>query len=319
MKENQKFLIGAAFLTILAILASFTLKTTKVLAASTNQTNVTVGVASIAEITVAPTVITWSDIIPGSVGGMKYLDIYNSGSQAIQKVHAYADTLTTEPSNPIPGGVVSGFSSGSVLMIKKNESGAAYYYADRLEWNTTEVSPGVFGPPGSSTSGGDTAVVWGYYRNATPGGNFLFYLVNGSAINTTDGCNSTNSKIMIETDADIGTVATRQPDTGGIIIASTPDWGIYNFTSGPLTGHCVALYIDCTKILIYRYDRRNSGNTQFENCGLTDAEQSIFVNTTKAFTPGERFTINLDAWVPEGVPAGWLASTWLTISAENYY
>jgi hypothetical protein len=312
MQYDQKFFFGTIILMIFIFLVSLIRTPTKVTAATTNQTNVTVQIAQISEITVVPTIITWSNIVPGSVGGIVYLDIKNSGSQDIQKVYGYADTLVTEPSNPIPDGLITGFSSGSVLMFKKNETGASYYYVDRLEWNITEVKPGVEGPPGSSTTGGDIAVVWGYYRNATPGGNFLYYLVNGTEINATHGCNSTGSKIMIEQEADNGTAATRNPDLGGTITVSTPDWGIYNYSSGPLAGHCVALHRTCEKILIYRYDRRNTGNTQFNSCELTDDEQSF---RTTVLHPGDEFTVNLDAWVPEGVPYGWMTSSWLTIEA----
>jgi hypothetical protein len=314
MKSDEGVLILVPLLVILIFAFSLTGILKGVVAGTTNQTNITVEVKSISEITVVPTVLAWDQITPGTVGGIKYLDIKNSGSQPISRVYGYVDTLESEPFNPIPNGNSKDFSSGSVLMIRRNESGANYYYAGRLEWNITEVKPGVEGPPGSSTSGGDTAVVWGYYRNATPGGNYLFYLVNGSVVNATGGCNSTNSKIMIEQDADNGTAATRNPDLGGTIDVSIPDWGIYNFSTGPLAGHCVALHRTCEKIYIYRYDRRSNPN--FNGCLLSDSEQSFYDSTIDTtFQPGEEFTINLDAWVPEGIPAGWLNSTWLTIEA----
>lgn len=312
MRKGQKILLGMLFLVIFLVLAVLTGNMPKAFAATTNQTNVTVNVASIAQITVAPTQITWTNVAPGWVGGMVYLDIINSGSQAIQRVYAYADTLTSEPSNPIPTGDPTQFSSGSVVTIRKNETAAGYYYADRLEWNITEVRLGIAGPPGSATSGGDTAITWGYFRNASPGGNYLYYLVNGSAINAAGGCNSTNSKIMIETEADNGTTVTRTPDLGNTVTANVPEWGIYTYTTGPLAGHCVAIHRSCEKILIYRYDRRNFGDTQFEQCDLTNDEQSF---RTTVLYAGNRFTINLDAWVPEGTPAGWLKSSWLTVEA----
>jgi len=314
MNGYTKIVAGVAFLVILALLVSLMGTLPNAFAATTNQTNVSVEVASVAQITVKPTVITWSNVIPGSTGGMQYLDILNSGSQSIQKIYAYVDTLATETTNPIPTGDPTKYSSGGMIVLKKNETGASYYYAGRLEWNITEVKPGVAGPPGSSTSGGDVAVVWGYYNNATPGGRYLFYLVNGSAISDSGGCNSTGSKIMIEQDPDNGTAATRQPDLGGAITVSIPDWGIYNFSTGPLAGHCVAIHRTCEKIYIYRYDRRSTGNTSFDSCLLTDDEQSL---RTTPLLPGNNFIINLDAWVPEGIPYGWLTSSWLTIEAGS--
>jgi hypothetical protein len=138
--------------------------------------------------------------------------------------------------------------------------------------------------------------------------------VNGSNINASDGCNSTGSKIMIETEVDTGEITTRNPTLGDAVTASVLDWGIYNFSSGPLAGNCVAIYRTCEKIYIYRYDRRNTGLTQFDQCGLENDEQSL---KTTNFRPGEEFQIDLDAWVPEGVAGGWLASSWLTLEAGS--
>jgi len=320
MKGEQGFLIGIVFLAILALLASFTMNAPLVFAENTtNQTNITVNVLPFTEITVIPRNLTWyTQITPGSTGGRKQLEIKNSGSNTITKVYAYVDTLDVESSNPIPQGDPTKYASGGVLMIKKNDTPydptAVYdwYHVGRLEWNTSLITLGSPGPAGASTTGGDIPITWGYYRNATPGYNYLFYLVNGSEINDTGGCNTTGSKIMIETDVDTGELTTRNPALGDVVSASVPDWGIYNFTSGPLVGSCVAIYRTCEKIYIYRYDRRNTGFTQFNECLLDDDEQSL---RTTNFAPGEEFQIDLDAWIPEGIAGGWLASDWLTLEA----
>jgi len=320
MKEEQRFLIGIALLAILAVLIGFNAKIPSVMAANTtNQTNVTVNVLAMTEITVVPRNLTWgTTITPGTTGGFKSLLVRNTGSNSINKVYTYADTLATEPNYPIPTGDPTAYSSGGVLAVRQNDTpnnpGAiyTYYYVDRLEWNISQTRPGVQGPAYSAPQVGDTPITWGYYRNATKGGNYLFYLVNGSVINATDGCNSTGSKFMIETEADIGQADTRNPSLGGAVTQNANDWGILNFTTGPLRGHCVAIYKDCTKILIYRYDRRNSGNTPFDQCDLSNDEQSL---RTSVFRPGDEFQLDFDAWIPEGVPGGWLTSSWLTIEA----
>ena len=96
-------LLGAAFL--------ITLPRT-VFPATTNQTNVTVEVARVCQITVAPTNHTWFNVMPGSEGGIKTLNIKNSGSQNLTNIYAYVDTIDVETTNPIPTGDASKYASG---------------------------------------------------------------------------------------------------------------------------------------------------------------------------------------------------------------
>lgn len=275
----------------------------KSLAATSNQTNVTVNISTVTKISVIPTNLTWYDVQPSSVGGMKYLDVKNTGSTNISTVYAYVDTLTTEPTNPIPTGNPVNYSSGGVLVLKKNETGANWYYAGRIEWNISK-------PTNAGGTNCANAIAWGYYRNAS--GDYLWCLTNGTEINDTHGCNSENTKFYIEKDIDDGSADTRAPEIGFDIVTPVGDWGIVNFATGPLAGHCVALHRSCEKIYIYRYDRRTSPD--FNACGLSDEDQSIRDTT---LVPGDQFTINADVWVPAGIPAGWLASSWLTLEAAG--
>ena len=304
MKLEQKILAGFSILAIIVILAGLYGIIPRATAATLNQTNVTVEVGTVTQITVFPNIINWTSVNPGSAGGMKYLDIRNTGSTNITSVYGYADTITTEPNNPIPLGSSSGYSSGGVLMLRLNETAAPYYYADRLEWNITK-------PTGAASTGVcANAVSWGYYRNGSSGAaNYLWCLTNGSLVNATNGCNETGTTLYIETDGDNGDSGTRDPDIAAANLATAQDWGILDFGSGPLDGHCVAAYRDCTKIMIYKYDRRTSPN--FAACNADAALRSV------TLTPSDQFTINLDAWVPQGMPAGWLAPSWLTIEAGS--
>jgi hypothetical protein len=306
MKKKQDLLIGIIFLVIFAIFACSIGNIPRVLALNTtNQTNVTVQVTGLTQITVSPTNLTWGNINPGTTGGIKYLDIINSGSINISTVYGYADTLTSEPNNPILIGVPSSYSSGGVITFKLNQTGAANYYVDRLEWNISK-------PTSAGGANCADALSWGYYRNASLGfSDYLWCIKNGTAINVTNGtgCNSTGSQFFIETEADVGEPLTRQPDISGGTVNGQTDWGIFNVSSGSLAGHCIATYIDCTKILIYKYDKRTSPN--FATCNSTANLRDV------TLTPGSQFSINLDSWVPQGVPAGWLASSWLTIEAGS--
>jgi hypothetical protein len=280
---------------VVGLLAAFLITLPRtVFPATTNQTNVTVEVARVCQITVAPTNHTWFNVMPGSEGGLKTLNIKNSGSQNLTNIYAYVDTIDVETTNPIPTGDASKYASGGVLVL--NTSAGSFYYVGRLEWNVSK-------PAGAGTTNCDpTWSTWGWYRNATVG-NYLWCMVNGS-----DGtCNSSSAKIYIETEADTGEPSTRDPTEGGTV-SGNADWGIYSFTTGPLSGHCVAIYKDCTKMYIYKYDKRSSPS--FGLCGGTSYVRS------ESLTPGSEFSVNLDVWVPKGIPAGWLASSWLTIQGQ---
>ena len=278
-------ILGAAFLVTL---------TKPAFSATTNQTNVTVEVSAVCQITVAPRNHTWFSVTPGSEGGIKTLNIRNSGSQNLANIYAYVDTIEVEQTNPIPTGDASRYASGGVLVL--NTSAGSFYYVGRLEWNVSK-------PAGAGGSNCTNAKTWGWYRNATAG-NYLWCMVNGS-----DGtCNSTSAAIYIETEPDTGEPSTREPNTGGNPTNAFENWAVYNFAAGPLSGHCVALYTDCSRMYIYKYDKRSNPN--FGVCG-----GASYVRT-EALTPSSEFSVNLDVWVPQGIPAGWLASSWLTIEGS---
>ncbi len=302
----EKAVLGFLVAVIIAILISFTRTPLKPAeAATSNQTNVTVEIANITKITVAPTNLTWYGVNTNSTGGVKYLDIKNSGSWNITSVYAYVDTLTKEQTNPIPTGVASSYASTGLLVMNASTTSGVFYYVGRLDWNITPVGNGtkVDGPPGSNGQ----ANSWGYFRRYD--GDFLWNISLGSGvyINATHGCNSTGTTFMIETEADDGRPSTRQPDQAATYDTSIADWGIFYFGSneGPLSNHCVAIHRNCTKIFIYKYDKRS---------GFRECDQATFLRNT-VLTPGSQFTVHTDVWVPYGIPAGWLKSGWLTLEA----
>ena len=292
----KKLIASILIAALLAILSSLKIPT---FAATSNQTNVSVNVTELMKITVSPVNLTWFAVTPSSEGEVKYLDIKNTGSVNISAVYGYVSSLEDEPTNPIPTGSAEAYAAGGVLVLKKNESDAKWYYAGRIEWNISK-------PTNAGGTYCENAVAWGYYRNVS--GDYLWCLVNDSS----GFCNSTSAKIYIENDIDDGSASTRQPEVGGNFGAEVGNWGIYSFTGGPLEGHCVAAYYDCSRIYIYRYDRRSNPN--FEACPLSNEQQSLrYVN----LTPGDQFTINAGVWIPWGIPAGWLKSSWLTIEAGS--
>src|SRR3989344_4019217 len=71
-------------------------------AADTNVT-VNVSIGTLSQITVSPTFINWSNIIPGRAGGAQTLDVENTGTVNVTNLYAYANTIPNEPVRPYSG------------------------------------------------------------------------------------------------------------------------------------------------------------------------------------------------------------------------
>ncbi|MEM5791040.1 MAG: hypothetical protein QXP77_03265 [Candidatus Aenigmatarchaeota archaeon] len=282
-------------LILIFIFSLISLSKQESIAFSSNQTNVSIQISEITKITVLPSSLSWT-VLPKSEGGVKFLEIKNTGSTNITLIYAYPDTLEKETENPIGAGSSEAYSSGGVVVLKKNESNANWYYAGRIEWNISK-------PTNAGNTKCQNAIAWGYYRNVT--GDYLWCLIPSDGF-----CNSTSAEIYIENEIDTGSQNTRDPEIGGNFTQASGEWGIYNFSSGPLEGHCVASYYNCSKIYIYRYDLRTNPN--FAACDLTNIEQSL--NSTSILFPSNSFLINIDVWVPE-VPYGWMKPSLITIEA----
>jgi hypothetical protein len=301
MVQRSQGAVALVSLFLLIMVALFFFSgSTPTFAATANQTNVTVQVGTVTQLTVMPTQITWSSVSPGSQGGLVNLNIKNSGSVNITGIYSYADTLTSELNSPIGTGSPSAYSSGGIVAVKKNSTSSTFF-VDRLEWNLTSK------PAGMGVTNCANAASWGYFRNATTGSSdFLWCINNGSIANATMGCNATGTTFYVTSAGDNGTAQSRDPDLTGGSVSGQIGWGIFSgFVSGPLNGDCVAVSANCSKILIYKYDRR--ANPNFAAC-----TQSMNLRDV-TLTPGDQFTVQLDAWVPQGIPAGWLGSSWLTI------
>jgi len=230
-----------------------------VIADDTATVTIDVNVTETESITVAPTYINWTLVATGSAAGYRNLTVKNAGSLNVSDIYAYVDTLDDETSRPYGSGDPSDFAAGGVLTLRNETTtsgglNSGYYFAGRIEWNWTQDIPT------HDWSNVDSPVAWGYFRNTS--NDYVWVLGNGTA---PDGisiyCNDTGSQFSIETDVDLGTLPTRTPDNTFAIKASTNDgdtWGFTNITSGPLSGHCLAAYYDCTFIYIYKFDQRSN-------------------------------------------------------------
>jgi len=286
------------FLPIIIALALLVAPLVPVAAQETTDTlTVNVTVAPVAEITVVPEYLEWTNLNPGSAGDQETVDIKNTGSINVTNLYIYASTLGDESTRPYGSDDPSKYAAAGVIVVS-NESGTIPQFVGRIEWNWTDsISNANFGAINSLRA-------WGFYKNTS----FEYVWAVGNGTNGL--CNSTGAQFAIEDDPDAGTTATRTPTTDGV----TFNGGDVNFGYFSVSGRaafggenvCVAVAADCSKIYVYKYDKR----TGFSTCG-----NSAFLTTNK-LAPGDIYKIYLNAFVPKGIPAGVLKEGTLTIVAS---
>ena len=264
--------------------------------AATDTVTVDVNVASVAQISVIPDILSWSNINPGSAGTVQSLNIKNTGSVNLTNIYAYVDTLEDETTRPYGFDDPSKYAAGGVIVFK-NETYDKFFFAGRLEWNWTEDVGN------DDLSAITSPVAWGFFKNTS----YEYYWALG---NGTGGyCNNTGAEFAISDYPDNGTITTRTPSDTGITFQAGVDWGYFsiNRASSPLYGSCVAAYYDCSKIYIYKYDKRSG----FGSCANSEYIQA------PNLVPGETHTLTLNVYIPLGIPAGNLNTSTFTVYATG--
>ncbi len=292
MKIRIKFRdLGILATVLLAIVAIMQVSATAVYL---GQTTINVTVTDLSQVSIKPTTLNFS-AQPGAQATDQDIEIWNIGSNNISNIYVSADTVTDETSNPITGGVAENFASAGFLALK-NASDDDFYYVGRLEWNLSL-------PLSRAAYGGKRYNSTGFFRNVS--GNYMWQLANNGSVE--DGwCNTTGTEFWIETDVDAATAATRTPTGSSANFTwdeGQDEWGLFSSVGGPLDGHCVATYWDCTKIYIYHWDM----NTTFDGC-----TNSSYIQTAK-LTPGNYSSITATALVSQGVPDGVTEGSLVTI------
>jgi hypothetical protein len=298
------------FIVVLVISVAFlfsAISTTVLAYGNTNDTVIIdVNVSSISQITLLPSTLTWVTVGAGTAGGHKNITVKNTGSLNLTQIYAYVDTLVKESTRPYGTGDPGKYSAGGVLTIR-NETDNTYFYLGRIEWNWTQDIP-------NHNWGNVTSpIAWGYFRNLTD--DYVWVLGNGTA----GYCNNTTTQFAIEDNADVGTVATRTPDKATIALnGNDTNWTYFsvNRATSSLYQYCVAAYYDCSKIYIYKFDKRD-GNLNESFAGCTGNADYLYSGSGAEgpLMPGSTIILKVDPWVPYGTPAGNLNTTTLTVVA----
>jgi hypothetical protein len=260
---------------------------------SSSTVNVTIG--STTQITVAPSVLNFTNLNPGTASATQSLNIKNTGSVNVTNIYASVTTIQDEPRRPYGSGTPLNWSSGG-LVVLKNSTDTSYHFAGRLEWNLTS-------DPGNENPTGFTSLVSrGFLRNTSY--EYFWVMGNGTGYDTQVYCNNTGAQFGISTLADNGTVLTRSP-AAAAMASSDANYGYFPQSSGPLSGNCIAASSDCTKIYIYYYDK---------SAGIGSCTNAQYLQTF-GLAPGDVHVLTLAAYVPYGIPAGSLNTTTFTVTA----
>jgi hypothetical protein len=299
MFKNTYF---AASLVILLMISLIFLSTfqTKVLAADDDSATINVSIQAVSEITVFPNALAWNNVQPGKAGGTKLLDIRNTGSLNVTNVYAYVDTMVDETIRPYGTANATNYAVGGVIVFT-NETYNKFFFAGRQEWNWTEDISNM------NKGNVNSPAAWGFFRNTS----FEYNWLVGNGTNGTCSNNSA-TQFAISDYADNGTNVTREPTTGSI------DCNVYdeNYTycsvnrgSAPIYESCVAIYKDCSRIYIYRYDKRDDQWGNFTSCANANYVQ------VPNLPPGDVHTLTLDVYIPYGTPNGNLNTSTFTVYA----
>ena len=266
--------------------------------AAYNTTTMNVSIEAIGKIELLPDFINWSGGDPGTATGEQTVEIRNIGSINVTNIYAYYNTLEVESTRPYNSDEASSYASGGVIVMR-NQSEASIYFNGRIEWNWTNTISNL------NTDNVNDPVAWGFFKNTS--NEYVWLIGNGTDGDGNPCCNDTGTQFALEDDIDTGTEGTRTPLPTDF---ETPDnvgdnWSVFSIdrATAPLYGYCVAVYKDCTKIYIYKYDWRSD----FPACDLRGYVEDVIAPS------GESEILTLDAYIPKGLPDGNMSSTVLTV------
>lgn len=258
-----------------------------VLAQPNDTVTVDVSILSFSEITVLPSALNFT-VNPGRSATDELVDIRNTGSLNVSLINAYVDTLTTENVRPYGSASSLSYAAGGVLIVKNN-SNPRPFFAGRIEWNESSE------PSNMITNNLNSPVSWGFFRNTS--NEYAWSVGNGTpSSGSLVQCNGTGSQFAINDIPDNGTAATRTPTTTGINMdGGDANYGYFSVTPAryPLNGSCVAVTTDCSKIYIYKYDKRS---------GFGTCSNSAYIQSFNMI-PGDHHSLNMTVFAPFGVPA----------------
>ncbi len=266
-----------------------------------------VEVSELTLVDINPASLTWTSIPPGGVGEEKAIQIENIGSTNI--THVWFNN-TYPDSRPFGSGNNGSYDAGNYVVIRRNTSGAEYYFPNRVDYNESNILI-YLTPPANSYYGRFRNSSFEYFWAVTPDGN--------------GQCNSSGATFYIgkvhHNQTQTGSTDFSTCDNGLTATGSNPcrqgslnndgEWGWADVYVGPNSGYqnyTVAVYYTCDKVMFYHWNKDAPGASS-----ATHAEYF----TSQTLTPGASIIANVRVYVPYGVAAGWSSPGTLTVIAES--
>jgi hypothetical protein len=268
---------------------------TDILADATNTTVIQVNISEVAQISVSPSSISWTQIAPGTNGSVQRITVRNTGSTTFSNgIYVSVNSFANTTSNPTAGDDPRKYMAGSFLAISNTTdlTNDKYWFVNQISWNESTY------PNPSNPNPG--ATMWGYYQNKTNSWLWEFKPSTGET-SCRNGTGGAGLKIIPTAGSkDISTAST------ATFITNDTAWGTWNVSAGPLQEYCIAVHTSCNYIMVYKFDM----NTSLPNCW-----NKGYI-APGSFTPGTEKYFDVHPNIPNGVPAGTVTNSTVTFTAS---
>ena len=236
----------------------------------------------------------------------------------------------TQPSErPFGTGDSTKYNAGNFMAVSINVSpdgnGIGHNsmsFVDRLEYNETRHLIYLNLPLDTKSYGrlrsGHNEYFWALYGdttqcNASSDGSGLNFRIGLSAHNQTQ--TGTIDLVGGAEDVNWDTINLAAMYEGG----TNANWSYstmspnYITVDGPSSVYCVAAYLDCSKVRIFRWNADAPGA---ESCGLS-GKGYAYNSTNSELFPGDSMAMNVEIRVPLGTPAGSIGTGYLTVIGQS--
>ncbi|MCK5698390.1 MAG: hypothetical protein KAH93_00945 [Candidatus Aenigmarchaeota archaeon] len=245
-----------------------------------------------------------------NIGSTNITNMWLNITQPSERPFATGDSSKYDAANFISASINS--SPDNMTIIAQNTMS----FIDRLEYNETRELVYLNLPSDTRSHG-----------RLRSGHNEFFW-----ALSTTGtDCNASANAVTFT----IGTVAHNQTQTGTIdlvggsvqsaTLAAMYDGGFnanwsyssaspnYITVDSPSSDYCVAAYIDCSKVRIFRWNADAPGAG---TCGLSGSGY-VYNSTNTELLPGDSMAMNIEMRVPFGTAMGQVKTGYLTVIAQS--
>lgn len=280
---------------------------------STQEMTIQVQVAEKTLVSIHPTYLSWIGAEaqnPGTgVNITKAIQIENIGSTNITKIWL---NTTYPDDSPFGTGDPLEYNAGNFVVIRKNESGSLFYYANKMEYNESELIYLTLAS-GVDTHGrfrnGNKEYFWALSEDAAGSGNCTngtFYIGTNPHNETEDGTTAlTSCEALTETNAN---ASCRYGALNEIV--GTP-WNYADVTVDNCSQTCwnytIAVHASCDRVLFYHWNK--------DAPGASSASHPEYLRDGTLY-PGANIIANVGIRVPYGTAAGTVTPGTLTVIVQ---